>query len=373
MNILILNWKDIKNPDRGGAEVIAHEFSRRLVTEGHTVTFFSRRFPNCKTIESIDGVRIVRKGNLLSVYLHAWFYYLRLKTKPDRVIDMVNTICWQTPLYVPKKNRIMYVNQLAKEVFFYELPWFLSWFAYLLERFEYLSYKNTKILCYSKSTRQDLSAWGMSAKNIHLFSMGLDHQRYSPSFIKSKDPLFFFLARLVKMKRADLCIQAMQELIKKYPKAKLIIMGNGPDENRIRSLVNDLALEKNVEFITHNNFFKDKTNKDIRISLLQQSWALVLPSVKEGWGMVVTEAAACGTPAIVSNVTGLRDSVVDKKTGLILPKDPTPQELAASMIQVIKDNDLREKLSKEAIKWSKNFTWDKSYEGFKKILLTNTV
>src|SRR5579883_455916 len=97
MDILILNWKDIKNPAKGGAEVIAFEFAKRLVRDGHSVTFFSRSFKNAKPDEILDGVRIIRRGNLLSVYLKAYLYYKNLKKKPDKVIDMVNTICWQTP------------------------------------------------------------------------------------------------------------------------------------------------------------------------------------------------------------------------------------------------------------------------------------
>ena len=123
MDILILNWKDVKNPHAGGAEIIAFEFAKRLVKDGHKVTFFSRAFQNCLKEEVLDGVKIIRNGNRFGVYFNAFLYYNGLKkNKPDRVIDMINTLCWQTPFYVPKKNRFAYVNQLAKEVFFFELP-----------------------------------------------------------------------------------------------------------------------------------------------------------------------------------------------------------------------------------------------------------
>ena len=114
-------------------------------------------------------------------------------------------------------------------------------------------------------------------------------------------------------------------------------------------------------------FFK-KNDKDAKINLMQNAWALVFPSVKEGWGMTVSECAACGTPAIVTGVTGLRDSVVKDKTGLVVSKNPTDKELARAMIKIIENDKLRKKLSKNAISWSKKFTWDESYRGFKKIL-----
>lgn len=368
MNILILNWKDIKNPNRGGAEVIAFEFAKRLVKEGHSVTFFSRSFKGASPEETIDGVKIIRRGNIVSVYVHAYLYYKSLKTKPDKVIDMVNTICWQTPLYIPKNKRVMYVNQLAQEVFFYELPFPLSAIAFLLERLEYQTYKNTNVICYSKSTQADLHHFGVPLRNIHIFPMGLDHKRYYEGHTKSKKPLFLFVARLVKMKRAALCIDAMKLLVEKKPDVELVIIGNGPEEENILSQIKKYGLQTNIQLITQNNFYLNKNSHDVKIDYMQKAWALLLPSVKEGWGMVVTEAAACGTPSIVSKVTGLRDSVIKDKTGLVLSAKPTPVDLALAMETII-DKKINKKLSENAKKWAKNFDWNTSYLIFKKLLL----
>jgi len=368
MEILILNWKDVKNPQVGGAEVIAFEFAKRLVKEGHALTFFSRAFPNCLNEEILDGVKIIRGGNKLTVYFHAFAYYKNLKHKPDVVIDMVNTLCWQTPLYVPKKNRFAYVNQLAKEVFLFELPKPISYIAYLLERLQYLTYKDTKFLCYSRSTKNDLREFGINGENIKIFSMGLDQQRYQARGKKENNPLFVYVGRLVKMKRIDLCLKTFKEVVRKHKKAKLAIIGNGPDEERLFEMMKKLRLSKNVIFVNKNNFFLKQTKIDMKVKLMQKAWCLLLPSVKEGWGMVVTEAASCGTPSIVSDVTGLRDSVVKDKTGLILSTDPSEKELFDAMIRIIEDNSLRNSLSRQAILWAKNFNWDKSFDEFKKIL-----
>jgi glycosyltransferase involved in cell wall biosynthesis len=369
MNVLFLNWKDVKNPEVGGAEIIAFEFARRLVREGHVVTFFARHFKDADPIEKIDGVKIIRKGNKFTSYFHAYFYYKSLRKKPDKVLDMINTICWQTPFYVRNTRRVAYINQLAKEVLFYELPWVLSSIAYLLERFEYIPYRNTKVLCYSQSTKNDLISFGIKRENIFIFPLGLDHKRYIVGGNKSNFPHFLFVARLVKMKRADLCVSAMRHVIKEYPNAILSLVGTGPDEGRLKRLVNKHKLVNNVEFIDKNNFYMNKTKGDIKVKLMQEAWALILPSVKEGWGMVVTEAAACGTPAIVSRVTGLVDSVKPNKTGIILSPKPNEKELAKAMITIIEDNNLRKHLSSGAVEWSKEFDWDKSYVVFRKLLL----
>lgn len=370
MDILILNWKDIKNPAAGGAEIIAFELARRLAKEGHKVTFFSRAFSNCLKEEIIDGVKISRQGNRFTVYLKAYLYYKSLKKKPQKVIDMINTICWQTPFYVDQKTRISYVNQLAKEVLFYEFFWPLSFIAYLLEKFEYFTYKNTRFICYSQGTKEDLVSFGIKANNISIFPLGVDHSRYKKIDKKNRDPLFIFVARLVRMKRADLCIKAMKKVIGRYPKAMLYILGSGPDEERLQKLVLRKNLAKNIKFINKNNFFIHKNVKDLKVKLMQKAWALLLPSVKEGWGMVITEAGACGTPAIVSDVTGLKESVINGKTGIVLSKNPSEYELSQAIIRVIEDNNFRKSISKRAHEWSQNFNWDKSYRIFKELTLT---
>lgn len=367
MDILFLNWKDLKNPDVGGAEIIIYEMAKRLVADGHTVTWFCRSFPNAKTNDEYDGIRIVRKGNLLSVYWEAWRYYHSLSKKPDRVVDCINTICWQTPLYVPKRSRVMLVNQLAKEVFFYELPFPLSYLAYMFEWLEYLSYKTTRIVCYADSTKADLETFGLPSKNISIFPLGLDHQRYVAGS-KSKDPLFVFVARMARMKRPDLCVEAMSIVVKMYPKAKLAIIGYGPMEKYIAKKIVELHLENNVELVNKGALFFTKNIKDKKVWYMQQAWALLLPSVKEGWGMVVTEAASCGTPSVVTNVTGLRDSVQHNVTGIHISSSPSKEELASAIMRIIQDSPLRNILSRQAKKNAGSYTWATSYMKFAQLL-----
>lgn len=367
MNILVLNWRDINNPQKGGAEIILYEFLKRLAKSGHNIIWFSESFKGAKKEEDFKGIKIKRKGNRYSVYFHALIYYLKLNQKPDIVLDCINTICWQTPLYIKKSKRIFYANQSAREIFFYEYPLPFSLLGYLLEPLQYLTYKKTNTLCYSQSIKEDLISYGLPEKNIKVFPLGLDNLRYKPSK-KSKDPTFVFVARFVKNKRPGLCIEAMNIVIKKYPSAKLYLVGYGEEENNLKRLITKYKLNENILIVNKNNMFLEDNKKDIKVKLMQEAWALLLPSVKEGWGMVVTEAASCGTPAIVSDVTGLKDSVVSEKTGLILSKRPTKEELSKAIIKLIEHKKIREQMSHEAIKWSKNFNWEKSYKIFKNLI-----
>src|SRR5690606_8089201 len=125
----------------------------------------------------------------------------------------------------------------------------------------------------------------------------------------SKDPLFICVSRLVKMKRTDLAVRAMKEVVEKYPKTKLFILGYGYERQNLENLRNELNLKDNIFFVDENVLFFEKSKGDQKVSVMQQAWALIFPSVKEGWGMTVTECAACGTPTIATDVTGLKDSV----------------------------------------------------------------
>lgn len=367
MDILILNWKDLRNPDVGGAEIILYELARRLVREGHTVTWFCRTYPGCKPKDVVDGINIVRRGNKLTVYWEAYRYYQSLAHKPDKVVDCINTICWQTPLYVPAEHRIAYVNQLAREVLFYELPPIISHLAYMLEPLEYASYRRTKFLCYAASVKKDVTHMGIPEKNISVFPLGVDHKRYKPG-TKSKDPLFIFVGRLAAMKRPELCVDAMRIIVKRYKSAKLAIIGYGPQEERLSSRIKKYNLDNNVFLVNKNHLFFDYNPKDVKVRLMQQAWALLLPSVKEGWGMVVTEAAACATPSVVTRVTGLTDSVVEDKTGIVISQNPDIAELANALEKLIKEQALRLRMSRQAAIRAKTFTWEMSYEQFYKHL-----
>lgn len=366
MKILILNWRDTKNPESGGAEIILYELAKKLVRDKNDVIWFCSSFKNSLKEEMHDGIKIIRSGNKYSVYFHAFRYYKSLKVKPDIVLDCVNTICWQTPLYVDQKKRILYTNQAAREVFFYEYKFPFSVIGFILEPLQYLTYKDTNIICYSNSIKEDIVSFGIKKENVTTFPLGIDHKRYFPAK-KSFNPTFIFVARFVRNKRPERCVTAMVIVLSKYPKAKLYLIGYGREEENLRKQIKKLNLTKNVFIVSKNNFFLKSDMRDEKVRLMQKAWALLLPSVKEGWGMVVTEAAACGTPSIVSNVTGLKDSVLDNKTGIILSNNPSPKEIGNAMIFLI-ENRQRKDFYKNSIAWAKNFSWTKSFDVFSKYL-----
>jgi glycosyltransferase involved in cell wall biosynthesis len=170
------------------------------------------------------------------------------------------------------------------------------------------------------------------------------------------------------MKRAELCVRAMPHVLERHADARLAIIGYGPEEARLRDEIERLGLADSVFLVTRDALFLDRAAADRKVELMQQAWVHVLPSVKEGWGMVVTEAAACGTPSIVSDVTGLRDSVRDGETGLVVSANPSPAELAQAMTRLIDDDALRARLTRGALEQAA-MNWDATYSRFRSELL----
>jgi glycosyltransferase involved in cell wall biosynthesis len=356
LHVLILNWKDIRNPDAGGSEIVLHELATRLARR-HRVTWFCRSFPGASRSDEIDGVRIERRGGLLTTYLRAPLFYARMRPRPDAVLDVVNTLAWQSPLYA-RGRTVAYVHQLAEDVLLYHLPWPLSRLAYALERHQFLTYRGRPTIAVSESTRRDLVSFGFDPKRIEVVESGVDHRRYSPDPTRrSHHPSFVFVGRLAPMKRADLGIRALALVVDAEPDATLTIVGSGPELGSLRALAAELGVAGSVAFVTGDRLL-DPAAEERKVELLRSAWALVLPSVKEGWGLVVVEAAACGTPAIATDVSGLRDSVRHEQTGLLVSGDPPPDELAAAMLRLARDGALRERLGMGALTRASELEWN---------------
>src|SRR3989344_8971553 len=221
MNILWLSWRDITNPAAGGAEKVAIETAKRFTRDGSSVTIFSSRYKKSKNKERIFGVNIIRKGNRLTCRIHAFFYYLNNKQKFDLVVDEINTLPFFAFLYAGQKTRVL-IHQLAREYWFKETTFPISFIGYFLEPFWLKLYSNRPTLALSNSTLNDLKKLGF--KEIKKYRPGLD---FKPQLIKNKENLILFIGRLTKAKGPNDAIESFRQIRKSIPDAKLSIIGRG--------------------------------------------------------------------------------------------------------------------------------------------------
>ncbi len=360
MKILIFNWKDIKHPYAGGAEINIHEQAKRWVKQGHKVTQFSPLYHNAKEIELIGGVKIIRKGERFSNYIWAFIYYLKnLRKEADVIIDIENGIPYFTPLY-SRKPIVCLMHHVHQKVFFEELPAVIAWIPYLLERYGIRTvYHNKKFIAVSQTTKEEMEkTLKIKPENIEIVYNGINHEEFKSNAKKTKYPSLIYFGRLMKYKRIGTLIDIFNDVIKIMPEAKLHIAGTGIIEEELKNKTKQMKLDNKIIF---HGLVSNKERKD----LIKSSWVFVNPSSVEGWGVTVIESNAVSVPAIVFNVPGLKEAVKNKETGIITE---TEKEMTQQIIKLLKDENLRNKLGKNAQNWSKNFSWDKTAEKTLKIL-----
>ena len=357
MKILILNWRDIQNPSAGGAEVLTHEVARRWVGQGHHVTLLASRFPGSADEAVLDGVQILRCGNSATVYWHAArVYRTRFRGRCDVVLDEINTLPFFTPWYV-REPLVAHFNQMAREVWFSECWWPLSLVGYLLEPWWLRVYRRTPVITISDSSRRDLVALGFLPAQITVMSMGVDHApMVSPVPPKADVPTVIFVGRLKRSKRVHDVVRAFRQVRDRCPSARLWIAGQGdrPYTQRLVRMVRALGLDEAVRFF-------GRVPEMQKQALMAQAHVIAVASVREGWGLIVTEANRYGTPAVVYGVPGLVDSTVMGVNGLICP-EPTPAALAAGILHVLQDPGRLAALAETAKASAARMTWDRGAE-----------
>lgn len=357
MKILIYNWRDIKHIWAGGGEIYIFEQAKRWVTMGHEVTLFcgedkERKLP---LHETIQGIKIYRKGGRYSLYFWAaWYYLSRFRGKFDVVIDVENGVPFFTPIFcrIPK---VCYVYHVHGSQFFYELPKPLSFIGFIIERYVFpLLYHRIPIVTISETTKRQLITIGLPANNITVVYSGINgsHRQAVRTPIKFASPTILYLGRIKKYKRVDLLVTLFDEIVKKIPKARLIVAGWGTEASHLTDIIMKSPLRRKISLMG------PVSNEEKRL-LLSKSWVFINPSIGEGWSIAVIEANLHGTPAVSFDVPGLAESIQQGKTGLLAKNT---DDLVTKICNVLSDKHLRDRLSINALQWAREFSWDRSAE-----------
>lgn len=353
MNILLVNWQDLEHPQAGGAEIHLFEIFGRLAERGHRVRLVCCGWDGAPLTATLNGIEVERSGTRRTFALVGRRAVRRAidRERPDIVVEDVNKL----PLYLATLTELpmcVIVPHLFGTTVFRQASWPVGALVWLSERPIARVYRRAGFHAISESTRDDLVHRGVARERIQVIHPGVDTSHYTPdpSVHRSSPPGFLYVGRLKRYKGVDIAIRALAVAREQRPDLTLEIAGEGDDGARLRRLAGRLGLSDGVNF-------HGRVSEVEKIRLLRSSWANIFPSPKEGWGITVMEAAACGTPSLASDSPGLRDSVRDGLTGVLVPHGD-PAALAQHMLAFAADRSLVERLGAAARQHAVRMGWD---------------
>jgi glycosyltransferase involved in cell wall biosynthesis len=353
VNLLLVNWQDRLNPLAGGAETHLHEIFGRIAALGHHVTMLVSGFAGGAPREVVDGLEVHRTGSRHTFSLAAPRYYRAhlAKERFDGVVEALNKVPLYSPLWA-RQPVVLLVHHLFGATAFREASAPVAAATWMLERGIPLAYRHVPAQAISSSTAADLADRGLRSESVAVIHPGVDTRFFSPSDVPDRAgiPTFAYVGRLRKYKRVDLMLLAAAGLRRAGVAARVIVAGRGDQDRELRSLAGRLGLDAD---------FRGYVSEDEKRSILRSAWANVFTSPKEGWGMTNIEAAACGTSSVASDSPGLRESVMNERTGLLVPHGDV-DALTAALRRIATDRELVERLGAQALEFARGFTWDRA-------------
>jgi len=360
MKILVFNWQDLKNPHAGGAEVHLHEIFSRIVKEGHSVTLVCSNFRGGAPRDIIDGIRVIRIGTRSLFNFAVPIWYLFFGAKYDVVVDDVNKIPFYTPVYIRKPIVALFHHLFGKSIFLETNPVAAS-YVYVSEWFISKVYRSVPVVAVSESTKDELADKGIPEENIKIIHNSVDHTLYSPGTSEKNQSITVgFLGRIKKYKSIEHLLDAFERIKPELPQAKLVIIGDGDYLPVLKKNAAKSKYRNDIEFTGY-------VSGEEKVRRVREMDVVVNTSSKEGWGLTVIEANACGIPVIGADVPGLRDSIQNEETGLLYHYGDI-EALTALLYRYFADENLRRKLSNNALIWAGKFNWDDAAASFLKVL-----
>jgi glycosyltransferase involved in cell wall biosynthesis len=353
-HLLAINFRDPAHPEAGGAELHLEQVLLDAVRRGWRVTWLATTFPGAAAEDEHKGMRVLRRGtwwNFNFVVPGVLAREFAGARAPELIVEDVNKVPCFTPWFTRVPVAVI-VPHLFGSTVFREANLVVAAYVLLLEALIPFAYGRCRFLVISESTQADLVARGIARERVAVVHCGVDHERYrvDPAVARAPRPTLAFVGRLRRYKGLDWVMRSLPAVLARVPDARLEVIGDGPWAGALRAEAGRRGVAHAVDFLG----FLPGAQK---VRHLQSAWALVQPSPKEGWGLTVVEAAACGTPVVASDAPGLRDSVRRDETGLLVRFGDTAG-LSQALVRVLTDATLRARLGRAGAEWAARFRWD---------------
>jgi glycosyltransferase involved in cell wall biosynthesis len=347
-------WRDLDDPEAGGSELHAHKVASLWAEAGLDVTFRTSAVPGAPPALTRDGYRVVRRAGRYAVFPGAAWEGIRMGHRPgDALVEIWNGMPFFSPLWY-RGPRMVFLHHVHAEMWGMVLPPTLARMGDTVERrLAPPVYRRSRIVTLSESSRREIEQMlGLRPERITVAPPGVD-PRYTPApgapgAQRAPSPLVLAVGRLVPVKRFDVLLRALVRAKKEQPALEAVIVGEGYERPALEALRAELGAADWVQL-------PGRVSEDELLSWYRRAWVVASSSQREGWGMTLTEAAACGTPSVATNIAGHADAVLDGESGLLVDD---PEDLAPALVRVLGDEVLRSRLSKGALARARWFTWE---------------
>jgi glycosyltransferase involved in cell wall biosynthesis len=359
-HVAFLSWRDTRNPEGGGAERYLETMAAGLVAVGAEVTIFCAAYPGAPPEEVIDGVRFVRRGTKLSVYAQGIRALRRGDLgHPDVVVDVQNGLPFFTRPFT-RRPVVVLVHHVHREQWPVVYPGLTGRIGWWIERrLAPWLYRRDQYIVVSRATRDELGLLGVRGQRIAVVHNGTEpYVAVAPG--KSAHPMIAVVGRLVPHKQVEHAIDSAIELRERWPDLRLHVVGSGWWEARLHEYVVDRGAQDLVVFEGH-------VDEERKHEIYEQAWLLALPSIKEGWGLVVGEAGMHRTPTVAyRSAGGTRESVADGRSGRLVE---TPTGFTHTIAGLLADEAERRRLGDGALEMSHAFSWGHAQRSFALVVL----
>jgi glycosyltransferase involved in cell wall biosynthesis len=349
LRILVLADRCWSHPQGGGSGANLYAQVRRWAQAGHRVTVIAGDYPGAERLEhAAPNLTVHRMGGRASVFPRAvWAVMRGLGRDADVVLEVINGITFLTPLWL-RTPRVALVCHPHRDLYLGEFGRYRGrLLAALLEELPLrLLYRRAPFLTISESARDDLvQIDGLARERVSVAYCGVEPGLFGPGE-RDPNPRLLHLGRLKAYKR----IEHVLDVLEAIPGATLDIVGEGDHREALEADVARRGLDGRVTMHGH-------VDEETRAALYARAWILLTASSSEGWGLTVIEAALCATPSAALAVGGLRESIVDDRTG-ILARDIS--ELIARVRDLISDRERLEEMGEAARRRALTFTWERT-------------
>jgi len=348
--IHVFAFRDRDDPHAGGSEEHATQVCGHLALAGRDVTLHTGRVPGAPSHVHRDGFRVVRRGGRVGVFLTAVLDERLGRLGPaDGIIEIFHGVPFFAPLWT-RTPQVGLVHHVHLGTWDDLLPGWPGRVGHLIERFAVPAvYRHRRLVTAADSARDEIVAhYRADPARISVAHHGIA-ERFSPGGRRSDAPLVLTVTRLMPQKGVEELIEALVRVKQAVPEAEATVVGDGPHRDRFQKA----AADAGAGWI----HWAGRVSDDELVDWYRRAWVVASASRKEGFGLTLTEAAACGTPTVATRISGHVDAVDEGRSGLLA--DGTAQ-LADRIVDVLTDPALRQRLEGGALEHATRFRWDEA-------------